>query len=153
MSELDVPAKVLVERGSGELEHRLRDVLSRRFDRNVIVLLEVDTGVLLCGVLGVAAEQLTLNTRVGRAGNVLAIFPLAISRTAGSVTTAAATTGVTTLVAAAIASATTPAATTTTSSARWERATVTLEVDVLAVVPVVLTSSVVLAVGRKWSAA
>jgi hypothetical protein len=61
---LDVAAQVLIQRRGGELVNRLRDVLAGSLDGNVVVLLEVDTGVLLGRVVG-STEELTLDAGVG----------------------------------------------------------------------------------------
>lgn len=108
---LDVTAKVLVERGGSELGDRLGDVATRGFNRDIVILLKVDTGVLLGRIVG-GAKELTLDTGVSWAGNVLSVSPLSISRATGSVVTAAVTFDVTTTTAARVASTTTPATTT-----------------------------------------
>jgi hypothetical protein len=56
---------------------------------------------LLGGVVG-NTEKLALNTGIGRAGDVLAIAPLTISRTTGSAAAAAAAAVVTTTTAVAL---------------------------------------------------
>ena len=85
-SELDVLDKVGLKRGVGEGQDRVRHILTRGFNGNVIVLLEVDTGVLLRRIVG-STKELTLKTRVGRSRNMLSIAPLAVSRAAGVTTT------------------------------------------------------------------
>lgn len=60
-----------------------------RSDRNIIVLLEVDAGVLLGRVIS-GSEELAFGARVGRADDVLAVAPLAIAGATDSVATAAA---------------------------------------------------------------
>ena len=87
--QLDVAQQVLVERRVGKAGNGLGDTLARGLDGDVIVLLEVDTGLLLRGIVGYTVE-LTLNTGVGRTGDVLAVLPLSITRATGS--TAAAST-------------------------------------------------------------
>jgi hypothetical protein len=88
--ELDVAQKMVIERRVRETCDGLGNTLTGSLDGDVVVLLEVDTGVLLGGVVG-HAEELALDTLVGRAGNVLAVLPRTI---AGSTsTTRAATTG------------------------------------------------------------
>ncbi|KAF3062751.1 hypothetical protein CFAM422_010726 [Trichoderma lentiforme] len=62
---LDVTAKVLVERGGSELVNRLGDVATRGFNRDIVVLFKVDTGVLLGRIVG-GAKELTLDTGEGR---------------------------------------------------------------------------------------
>ena len=76
--ESDVGNEVVVQRRVGEGEDGLGHVLAGSLNGNVIVLLEVDTGVLLGRVVG-GTEELTLDTGIGRAGNVLAIAPLTIA--------------------------------------------------------------------------
>jgi hypothetical protein len=73
---------VIVERGVFEGVDGFRDVVTAGLHGDVIVVGEVDTGLLLCGVVG-NAKKLTLQTSVGRAGDVLAIAPLSISGAAG----------------------------------------------------------------------
>jgi hypothetical protein len=107
---------VLIQRRSGELVDGLGDVTTRSFDRDVVVLLKVDTGVLLGRIVG-STKKLTLDTGVWGAGNVLSVPPLSISRAASSLaTTAVATFITTTTTAARVASATAPAATTTATT-------------------------------------
>jgi hypothetical protein len=81
---------VVVERRVFEGVDGLRDVIATSLNGNVIVVGEVDTSVLLRGVVG-DAEELTFQTSVGRAGDVLAIAPLAITRAAGRAATAVTT--------------------------------------------------------------
>lgn len=57
--------------------------MSRGLDRDIVVLLEVDTGLLLGRVIQ-DAEELTLKTRIGRAGDVFAISPLSVTASTGS---------------------------------------------------------------------
>lgn len=123
-SELDVLAQMLIQGRSGKLENRLRDIVTGSLDRDVIVLLEVDTGVLLGGIID-GTEQLPLNARVGRAGDVLAVTPLAVARAARAVAAS---------VAALMAAATTVVA---TAAAAPAAATVVL---MTAVVPVTATT-------------
>ncbi|KAI6767232.1 hypothetical protein HG531_011592 [Fusarium graminearum] len=84
VSELNVAAQVFVQRRCGELVNRLGNVCTGSLNRDVVVLLEVDTSVLLGRVLGSNTEKLALDTGVGRAGDVLSIAPLSITRSAGS---------------------------------------------------------------------
>lgn len=94
----------------------LGDVTTRSFDRDIVVLLEVDTSVLLGRIVG-STKKLTLDTGVLGAGNVLSVPPLSISRTASSVATTAMAAFITTSATTArVASATAPAATTTTAT-------------------------------------
>jgi hypothetical protein len=87
--ELDVAQQVVVERRVCETCDGLGNTLTRGLDGDVIVLLEVDTGVLLGGVVG-HAKQVALETLVGRAGNVLAVLPGAVTRSASTSRAAAA---------------------------------------------------------------
>lgn len=52
--------------------------MARSLNRDVIVLLEVDAGVLLGGIVG-CAKELSLDAGVGRASNMLARACLAIN--------------------------------------------------------------------------
>jgi hypothetical protein len=101
VSELNVLQQVLVERGVGELEDRLRDIVSRGLDWNIIILLEVDTGLLFGGVIQ-DAEELTLKTWVGRAGDVFALSPLSVTAATGSSSTSRSWVAVSVLVEAAL---------------------------------------------------
>lgn len=118
--------------------NRLGNVCTGSLNRDVVVLLEVDTSVLLGRVLGSNTEKLALDTGVGRAGDVLSIAPLSITRSAGS--GSATTTRVTVEVAAT--------AVATTSTAPAASAVVVALVGRNIVAPVVLAGAVVLAV--KW---
>lgn len=92
----------------------LGDITAGSLNGDLVVLLEVDTSVLLGRVVG-GAEQLTFQTGVARAGNVLAVLPPAIARAAGRVTTAGTATAaaaVTTTLATIISSVAAAAATT-----------------------------------------
>lgn len=77
-SHLDVGDEVVIKRWVGEGGDRLGNALTGSLDWDVIVLLEVDSGLLLAGVVG-HAEQLTLAARVGWTRYVLAVSPLSIS--------------------------------------------------------------------------
>lgn len=81
---------MVVQRRVGEGEDGLRHVLTRCLNGNVVVLLEVDTGVLL-GRIVLGTEELALNARVGRAGHMLSILPATIPR-ASSLSSASAST-------------------------------------------------------------
>jgi hypothetical protein len=85
--ELDVAQQMLVEGRVCESGNGLGDTLARGLDRDVIVLLEVDTSLLLRGVVGYTVE-LALDTGVGGTGDVLAILPLSITGTTGCTTAA-----------------------------------------------------------------
>jgi hypothetical protein len=93
MSKLDILDEMVIERRVRELENWFRDIVSRSFDGDIIVFLEVDTGLLLGWVI-CDAEKLTLHTRIGWAWDVFAITPLSISRaTSRCVWSTASTTG------------------------------------------------------------
>jgi hypothetical protein len=74
--------QVVIERGVGESVNGLGDILTGSFNGDIVVVGEVDTGLLLGGVVG-DTEKFALETSVGGTGDVLAVAPLAISRTAG----------------------------------------------------------------------
>jgi len=80
-SQLDVRDEVVIQRRVGEVQERLRNIVARSLDGNVVVLLEVDAGVLLRRVLG-GSEQIALETGISGARDVLAVAPLAITRAA-----------------------------------------------------------------------
>jgi hypothetical protein len=141
VSQLNVADEMFVQGRAGELESRLGHVTTRGFDGDVVVLLEVDTSVLLGGVID-GTEELTLNAGIGGARDVLAIAPLPIAGAASGVVSTTAT------VAAFVPTAVTTAATSTTPSTAT--ATAALErrgADLGAIAPVVLASTVVLAEG------
>lgn len=77
-SKLDVAQEMLVQRGVGEGQDGLRDIMAGRSDRDVVVLLKVDASVLLARVIS-SAEELTLDARVGVANDVLAIAPATLT--------------------------------------------------------------------------
>lgn len=88
---LDVLAEVFVQRRSCELVNRFGNVTTRSLDRNVVVLLEVDSGVLLGRVIG-GTKKFALDTGVSRSGNVLSIAPLSVAgASSGRITSAVAT--------------------------------------------------------------
>jgi hypothetical protein len=142
VGHLDVAAQVLVQRRSGELVDSLGNILTRGLNGNVVVLLEVDTGVLLGRIID-STEKLTLDTGVSRTGNVLSVAPLSVARATGSVV-AATTARVTVEVAASarVSSAATPT-TSAVATAAAAGSIVVVGRDVIA--PVGLTSTVVLA--------
>jgi hypothetical protein len=90
VSELNVLQQVVVKRGVGEPKDGLGDIVSRGLDRDIIVLLEVDTGLLLGGIIQ-NTEELALHTGVGGSGDVLAVSPLSITATASRAAAAGAT--------------------------------------------------------------
>jgi hypothetical protein len=70
---------VVVQGRVAEGKDRLRHVLARGLNRDVVVLLKVDTGVLLGWIIG-GTEELALKARVGRARHVFSILPATIPR-------------------------------------------------------------------------
>lgn len=88
-SQVNVGDQMSVEGRSAEGGDGLGGVTAGRSDRNIIVLLEVDAGVLLGRVIS-GSEELAFGARVGRADDVLAVAPLAIAGATDSVATAAA---------------------------------------------------------------
>lgn len=97
--ETNVGDKVVIQRGVGERSDGLGDILAGCLNGDVVVVGEVDTGVLLIRVVG-DTEELTLNASVDGAGDVLAVAPLAITRATGlrSTTTASTSTAAVTCV-------------------------------------------------------
>lgn len=89
-SELDVGEQVVIQGRVGEGVDSLGDVIARGLDWDVIVVGEVDTGVLLVRVVG-NTEELTLKTGVRGTGDVLAIAPLTVARAARSRSTSTST--------------------------------------------------------------
>jgi hypothetical protein len=87
--EFDVAQEMVVERGVREACDGLWHALAGSLDGNIIVFLEVDTGLLLGGVVG-DTEELALNAGVGWAWDVLAVLPLTITRATSASTTATA---------------------------------------------------------------
>jgi hypothetical protein len=81
VGKLDVLDQMVVKGRVGEGENGLGHVGTGCFNWNIIVLLEVDTSLLL-GRVVCNTKELTLLTRVGRSGNVLAITPLSSTATA-----------------------------------------------------------------------
>lgn len=113
----------------------LGDVTTRGFDRDLVVLLKVDTGVLLGRIVG-STKELTLDTGVLGAGNVFSVPPLSVSRAASSVATTAVAAFITASAATArVASATSPAATATTTT------TIVLKVGSISVEVATLTAA------------
>jgi hypothetical protein len=132
VGELDVAAQMFIQRGGGELVNRLRHVGTGSLNGDVVVLLEVDTGVLLGRIVGSGTEELALDTGVSRTGNVLSVSPLSITRSASSGSAAARV---------AVEVAATTVATTSTAPAT-SAVVVLVGRDVVA--PIVLASTVVL---------
>jgi hypothetical protein len=94
---------VVIERGVGERVDGLGDVLAGCLNGDIVVVGEVDTGVLLARVVG-DTEEFTLNASVDGTGDVLAITPLAITRATAlrATTTGVATTASTSTSTAAV---------------------------------------------------
>jgi hypothetical protein len=92
--ELDVAQQMLIERRVLEASDWVWDILTRGLDRDVVVLVEVDAGLLLGGIVW-HTIQLALGAWVCWARDVLAINPLAITgarrRTAGASVAASST--------------------------------------------------------------
>lgn len=86
MRQLDIAAQMFIQRGRAKLVNGLRDILTRSFDGNVVILFEVDTGVLLGRVIDGSTEKLPLDTWVGRARDVLSVPPLSVARAASGLT-------------------------------------------------------------------
>jgi hypothetical protein len=82
-----------IQRGVAERQDRLRHVTTGGVDRDIVVLLEVDAGVLLARVVG-SAKEITLEARVASTDDVLALNPPAFTATGATtdVTAAAAAT-------------------------------------------------------------
>lgn len=118
MGQLDVTAEMLVKGRCAEVVNSLGYIATRGLDRDVIVLLEVDTGLLFGRVVD-NAKQFTLETCVGRASNMLAVMPSSIARAASTIAATLATALTTAALAAIVASSlatTATAASPTTSS-------------------------------------
>jgi hypothetical protein len=124
-----------IKRGGGELVNRLGNILARRLNGNVVVLLEVDARVLLRWVIG-STEELALNTRVGGSRNMLSFAPLSVARASSVATAFVASTASTTRVPA------------TTTTAIPTSTTIIRKVGrrgaVSRACPIALTSSVIL---------
>jgi hypothetical protein len=136
MGKFDVANKVLVQGRGRELIDRLRRVTTRGLDWDVVVLLKVDAGLLLGGVVD-NTKEFTLETRVRRARNVLAIAPLAVTRAASRATAMA-------FIATAVAASTTTGKATAAATAGIVVGVV-IGGDLGGITPVVLASAVVLA--------
>jgi hypothetical protein len=79
--EIDVLEEMVIERRVGELEDGFGDIVAGGFDGNIIVLLEVDAGLLLGWVVSYA-EKLSLQTWVWWSSNVLPVSPLSVTSSA-----------------------------------------------------------------------
>jgi hypothetical protein len=86
VSKLDIAEKVVIQWWIGELENWLWDIMSRGLDWNIIVFLEVNTGLLLCWVGVSDTKEFALNTWVCWSSNVLAVSPLPITTSTGDAT-------------------------------------------------------------------
>ncbi len=109
-SVADVLEKHRVQRGVRKLSDRLWHTSTSGLDGNIVVLLEVDTGLLL-GRIVVLAIELLLHADVAAAGDVLAVLP--DSETKGLTGTTIPAGGTSTLVAIglrAVAPSTSPSA-------------------------------------------
>ena len=82
--ELDVGDQVVIQGRVGEGVDGLGNVLAGGLDGDVVVVGEVDAGVLLGRVVG-GTEQLDLDAGVGGTGDVLSVAPLAVAGAAGGV--------------------------------------------------------------------
>jgi hypothetical protein len=126
--ELDIAQQVLIERRVGEGQDGVWDVMPRGLDRNVIVLFEVDAGMLFRRIIN-GTKQVPFKTRVRRAWNMLSISPLAVTGAAGvaaATTTAAAAAAacwgaIGIRVEASLRATTTPAATAATAGSSTGR--------------------------------
>ena len=76
----------------GKLEYGLGDASARGLNGDVVVLLEVDTGLLL-GHIADVTEELLLEAGVATAGNVLAVAPRAEADGAAALTASATAAG------------------------------------------------------------
>jgi hypothetical protein len=81
MCEIDVLEQVVIERRVSEFQYWLGDIVAGSFDRNIVVLLEVDTSLLLGWVISYA-KQLSLEAWVGGSSNMLSVTPLPIASAA-----------------------------------------------------------------------
>ena len=88
----DILQKNGVQGRVGKLEYGLGDASARGLNGDVVVLLEVDTGLLL-GHIADVTEELLLEAGVATARNVLAVAPCAEADGAAALTAAAAATG------------------------------------------------------------
>ncbi len=81
MREIDILQEMVIERRVGEFQDWLGDIVAGSFDWNIVILLEVDTGLLLGWVISYA-KQLSLETGVRGSGNMLSVTPLPIASAA-----------------------------------------------------------------------
>ncbi len=80
LCEFNIMDKMVVQRWVGEFEDRLRHIVSRSFDWDIVVLLEVDTSLLLGWIID-DTEEFALYTWIGWARDVFAVPPLSITTT------------------------------------------------------------------------
>ncbi len=80
MCEIDVLKEMVIERRVGEFQNWLGDIVAGSFDWNIVVLLEVDAGLLLGWVISYA-KQLSLEAWVRGSSNMLSVTPLPIAST------------------------------------------------------------------------
>jgi hypothetical protein len=83
MGELNVLQQVVIKWWVSELEDGLRDIVSRGFHWDIIVFLEVNTGLLLGRIIH-DTKELTLHTWIGWSRDVFSISPLSITTTASN---------------------------------------------------------------------
>ena len=88
-SVADVLEEHRIQRWVRKLSNRLWHTSTSGLDGNVVVLLEIDTSVLLGGVI-LLAEELLLHAHVTAAGDVLALLPSTITEGLTGATVAAA---------------------------------------------------------------
>jgi hypothetical protein len=81
---------VSIQRGVAERQDRFRHVTAGGVDRDIVVLLEVDAGVLLARVVG-SAKKITLEAGVASTNDVLALNPPAFTATGATTDVTAAT--------------------------------------------------------------
>jgi hypothetical protein len=81
--EFDILEEVVIEGRVGEFEDRLGDVVAGGFHWDIIVLLEVNTGLLL-GWVVCHAEKLSLQTWVWWSSNMLPLTPLSVTSAASN---------------------------------------------------------------------
>lgn len=79
MSKFNVCEKMRIQRGRGKSCDSLRNICARCLDRNIIVLLKVDSRSLL-GRIVCYSEKLSFQTRIWGPGNMLPITPSTFTR-------------------------------------------------------------------------
>jgi hypothetical protein len=73
---------VVVQGRIGECVHGLGNIVTGGLDWDIIIVGEIDTSVLLGGVVG-NTEEFALQTGIRRTRDMLAVAPLAISGSSG----------------------------------------------------------------------